>query len=291
MADITRDDIFDKDLAQPLRELNEEFAKTLEMLKKTTLEADKTNSSLKSSGSDEAAASTRKLAEEQKKLIAAQKEQQKAADALQKQRQKALEQIAKLEQQQRELVEAANMEAKTYEQLSQKMSALNKLRKQQDLSTQEGRAAYQSMTKQVMDLNKQLMAMDAEVGTHSRNVGNYKSALDTANMSLGEMKRALRELRNVPLAGKTPEEIAQVEKQIASLTDEMADYQARMRSSGDSTQVMIEGLQGVVAVAQGVTAGLSAMGYNTEKLDKAMVQLIGVSQYYRDWETDRKSVV
>jgi hypothetical protein len=278
MADITRDDIFDKDLAQPLRELNEEFAKTLEMLKKTTLEADKTNASLKIGSSDEAAASTRKLAEEQKKLIAAQKEQQKAADALQKQRQKALEQIAKLEQQQRELVEAANMEAKTYEQLSQKMSALNKLRKQQDLSTQEGRAAYQSMTKQVMDLNKQLMAMDAEVGTHNRNVGNYKSVLDAANMSMGEMKRALRELRNIPLAGKTPEEIAQVEKQIASLTDELGDYQARMRSSGDSVQVMIEGLQGVVAVAQGVTAGLSAMGYNTEKLDKAMVQLIGVSQ-------------
>ena len=116
------------------------------------------------------------------------------------------------------------------------------------------------------------------MGSHQRNVGNYAEAIETANMSLGEMKRTLRELRNIPLAGKTPEEIAQVEKQIAMLTDEMGDYQARMRSSGDSVQVMIEGLQGVVAVAQGVTGALSAMGFDTEKLDKAMVQLIGVSQ-------------
>ena len=85
-------------------------------------------------------------------------------------------------------------------------------------------------------------------------------------------------MRNIPLVGKTPEEVAQINKQIAMLTDEMGDYQARMRSSGDSVQVMIEGLQGVVAVAQGVTGALSAMGFDTEKLDKAMVQLIGVSQ-------------
>lgn len=154
------------------------------------------------------------------------------------------------------------------------------LQKARDLAAQYGVNSEQAKkaTTTAKGLNDQLKAIDASMGNHQRNVGNYASALEGATLSMGEMKRALRELRNIPLAGKTPEEIAQVEKQIAMLTDEMGDYQARMRSSGDSTQVMIEGLQGVVAVAQGVTGALSAMGFNTEKLDKAMVQLIGVSQ-------------
>jgi hypothetical protein len=206
------------------------------------------------------------------------KEQESAQKALDAQRRKALEQIAKQEQKQRDLIATANMEAKSYEDMSRKMSALNTLRKQQDLTTEEGRAAYDAMTQEVLGLNNALIKMDEQINVNSRKVGSYTQALETTNMSLGEMKRTLRELRNIPLAGKTPEEIAQVEKQIAMLTDEMGDYQARMRASGDSVQVMIEGLQGIVAVAQGVTAGLSAMGFNTEKLDKAMVQLIGVSQ-------------
>jgi len=40
----------------------------------------------------------------------------------------------------------------------------------------------------------------------------------------------------------------------------------------------MDGLQGLVAVAQGVTGTLAMCGIETEKLDKAMVQLIGVSQ-------------
>lgn len=154
------------------------------------------------------------------------------------------------------------------------------LQKAKDLAAQYGVQSEQAKgaIATAKGLNDQLKAIDASMGNNQRKVGGYAEALETTNMSLGEMKRTLRELRNIPLAGKTPEEIAQVEKQIAMLTDEMGDYQARMRSSGDSVQVMIEGLQGIVAVAQGVTGALSAMGFDTEKLDKAMVQLIGVSQ-------------
>ena len=154
------------------------------------------------------------------------------------------------------------------------------LQKAKDLAAQYGVQSEQAKKAiaTAKGFNDQLKAIDSSMGNHQRNVGNYAEAIETANMSLGEMKRTLRELRNIPLVGKTPEEIAQVEKQIAMLTDEMGDYQARMRSSGDSAQVMIEGLQGIVAVAQGVTGALSAMGFDTEKLDKAMVQLIGVSQ-------------
>jgi len=169
-------------------------------------------------------------------------------------------------------------ETSAYKKLSVEYSKA--LQKAKDLAAEYGIQSEQAKkaATTARGLNDQLKAIDSTMGNHQRNVGNYQEAIEAANMSMGEMKRTLRELRNIPLAGKTPEEIAQVEMQIAKLTDEMGDYQARMRSSGDSTQVMIEGLQGVVAVAQGVTGALSAMGFNTEKLDKAMVQLIGVSQ-------------
>ena len=279
MADITRDDIFDKDLAQPLRELNEEFAKTLEMLKKTTLEADKTNSSLKSSGSDEAAASTRKLAEEQKKLIAAQKEQQKAADALQKQRQKALEQIAKQENAMRELVDASKMEAKTYDDMQQRLTALNKLRKQADLTTEQGRQAYAEMSQQVLQLNNDLKKMDSEVGMNQRKVGAYQEAIEGAAMSLGEMKRELRSLRNTSFSGMNPEQIAQVRARMAELTDQIGDFQAQIKTaSADRIPALVAGFQGIISMAQLVTGTLSIFGIENEKLEKTMIQLIGVSQ-------------
>lgn len=169
-------------------------------------------------------------------------------------------------------------ETSAYKKLSNEYGKA--LQKAKDLAAQYGVQSEQAKKAiaTAKGYNDQLKAIDASMGNHQRNVGNYAEAIETANMSLGEMKRTLKELRNIPLVGKTPEEVAQINKQIAMLTDEMGDYQARMRSSGDSTQVMIEGLQGVVAVAQGVTGALSAMGYDTEKLDKAMVQLIGVSQ-------------
>jgi hypothetical protein len=206
------------------------------------------------------------------------KEQESAQRSLDKQRQQALAQIAKQEQKQRDLIAAANMEVKTDKDLEVKLAAMINLRKNIDKTTADGVAQYDAMTLAIKELDKAVKENDASSGRYHRNVGNYAGAIETANMSLGEMKRTLKELRNMPLVGKTEAEIQQINATMAKLTDEIDDYGAKLKSSGDKVSLMIEATQGFIAVSQMASGALAAFGYNTEKLEKAMVQLIGVSQ-------------
>lgn len=206
------------------------------------------------------------------------KEQESAQRSLDKQRQQALAQIAKQEQKQRDLIAAANMEVKTDKDLEVKLAAMINLRKNIDKTTADGVAQYDAMTLAIKELDKAVKENDASSGRYYRNVGNYAGAIETANMSLGEMKRTLKELRNMPLVGKTEAEIQQINAAMAKLTDEIGDYGAKLKSSGDKVSLMIEATQGFIAVSQMASGALAAFGYNTEKLEKAMVQLIGVSQ-------------
>jgi hypothetical protein len=206
------------------------------------------------------------------------KEQESAQRSLDKQRQQALAQIAKQEQKQRDLIAAANMEVKTDKDLEVKLAAMINLRKNIDKTTADGVAQYDAMTLAIKELDKAVKENDASSGRYYRNVGNYAGAIETANMSLGEMKRTLKELRNMPLVGKTEAEIQQINATMAKLTDEIDDYGAKLKSSGDKVSLMIEATQGFIAVSQMASGALAAFGYNTEKLEKAMVQLIGVSQ-------------
>lgn len=206
------------------------------------------------------------------------KEQESAQRSLDKQRQQALAQIAKQEQKQRDLIAAANMEVKTDKDLEVKLNAMINLRKNIDKTTADGVAQYDAMTLAIKELDKAVKENDASSGRYYRNVGNYAGAIETANMSLGEMKRTLKELRNMPLVGKTEAEIQQINAAMAKLTDEIGDYGAKLKSSGDKVSLMIEATQGFIAVSQMASGALAAFGYDTEKLEKAMVQLIGVSQ-------------
>lgn len=62
----------------------------------------------------------------------------------------------------------------SYNAYSKELSILQKHRKTLSENTQE----YREITKRVGELQDKLKAMDAEVGTFSRNVGNYSSAFD-----------------------------------------------------------------------------------------------------------------
>jgi hypothetical protein len=111
------------------------------------------------------------------KQAAAQREAQKAALQLERQRQKGLAAMAKEEQKHREMITAANGEARSLDQLQKKVTALIALRRQLDLSTDGGRRAEQQYTEQIRRSQDTLKRYDAAIGNHQRNVGNYRSAL------------------------------------------------------------------------------------------------------------------
>lgn len=75
----------------------------------------------------------------------------------------------------------------SYNAYSRELSILQKHRKTLNENTQE----YREMTKRVAELQDKLKQMDAEVGTFSRNVGNYSSAFYGLQGSLAQVTREL----------------------------------------------------------------------------------------------------
>jgi len=119
-----------------------------------------------------------------------------------------------------------------------------------------------------------------EVGTKTRkSFADVTKEVSNTAQSLGEMRRELRNLRNVSFIGLDPEHIKYIRSRMAELTDGIGDFQAQVRTaSADRIPALINGLQGIVAITQGVTASLGLFGVENEKLEKSMVQLIGASQ-------------
>lgn len=154
-------------------------------------------------------------------------------------------------------------------------NARNKLSESEREGTESGRA----LTKQSADLTAKLMEQEKEVGKNQRNVGNYTSALDTANMSLGEMTRELKNLKNTSFANLDPEQIEVVKQQMAELTESIRDFREQTNAASESgIPGLLGGFQGIVASAQLVTGTLAMFGVENKQLEKTMIQLIGVSQ-------------
>ena len=178
-----------------------------------------------------------------------------------------------------DLIKVLQRETKSIADLDKQNKDLQRIQQKLNLTTKEGLDANEKINAQISKNKETIKQYTNEIDKQRRNVGNYQGAVDTVNMSLGEMRKELRALRDMSFAGLSPEEIKQVRDRMAELTDGIGDFQAQINTaSADAIPAIMDGLQGLVAVAQGVTGTLAMFGIETEKLDKAMVQLIGISQ-------------
>lgn len=90
---------------------------------------------------------------------------------------------------------------KSYNTLVKQMASLKAQMRNVDISTDEGKARFADLAKQINDVNDELKALDAAQGSYVRNVGNYKShweglndALKDAPPILGGVKSAAENL-------------------------------------------------------------------------------------------------
>jgi len=143
-----------------------------------------------------------------------------------------------------------------------------------ELKALETLAGQSTMPEAQKELQKQIDATKKKIQDLGGSTRQFK---DLTNMSLGEMRKYMRELRNISLVGMSPKQIAEVNGKIAELTDAMGDYRAMLGATGDKTQMVIESFQGFVAIAQGVTGTLSLFGIENQKLEKSMMALINLS--------------
>jgi len=111
-----------------------------------------------------------------------------------------------------------------------------------------------------------------------------KAFKDISEMGIGEMRRNLKELKNLSFAGKSKEEIHAINAQIGELTDTMGDLKAQQKGMGiELGSAMAGGLQTISAVAEGVVGVASLFGASKEQAEKyqqVMVSLIGVTQAF-----------
>lgn len=118
---------------------------------------------------------------------------------------------------------------------------------------------------QIIQLTNQQKAFGAEAA------GNF-----------GAMKRELFALRNISFAGKTDEEIKQINKRIGELMDSMSDLKAQQASFGVEFGASIAGsLKFVSAGVEGLVGSMELLGVgaeSAEKAQKSLMSLIAVTQ-------------
>lgn len=117
----------------------------------------------------------------------------------------------------------------SYNAYSKELSILQKHRKTLNENTQE----YREITKRVGELQDKLKAMDAEVGTFSRNVGNYSSAFDGLQGSVNGVVSKLPSL-NSGIGGFAQS----LNESLPRLIESVENYREMAAQAGESANAM-----------------------------------------------------
>lgn len=296
---ISSSDLFEQeDLFKGVRD---SATKTLAVFNELQSEIKATAIGLKNELSANTQASTAQLkqftaiSEEANKLMKQSVEIEKLKAQADQQRIKAEQEIVKLEKLKAQEQARANKEAEKAAKLAQsESSAYAKLSKQlrdaqkayKDLAvtnqanTQEAKDLLQTITK----LDKQLKEVDATVGQHQRNVGNYEGA--TRNLKL-ELRQLVRELQNMETTDPRFQEMTQ---RAGELKDQIQDTQAVVKATAGSAMENLAGSManaGQIGVAafQGVEASMALFGVESENIQKSLMRLTALMNLSQALET------
>lgn len=167
--------------------------------------------------------------------------------------------------------------------LKKSIDDLKKATKELDKTTAEGNQTAAENEAIIRSMTAEMKAQQKEIDKNIKSRINEQTAIEGASLSLGEMKKQLRELKNISFAGKTEAEIQGIIEQIGTLTNDIGDMQDRMKAAdkGEILNNFAGSLQGVIGGVQLLTAGLSALGVESEwakKLEASTMQLISATQ-------------
>lgn len=108
--------------------------------------------------------------------------------------------------------------------------------------------------------------------------GGYSLLKDVSKLSLGEMRKYLRELKNMNTSAFNDDQMREYTMALRTTTDAYQDLNQQTRANSDSTQALLGAFSGAIAAAQGVTGTLALMGIENKNLEKSMLALINLSQ-------------
>lgn len=108
-------------------------------------------------------------------------------------------------------------------------------------------------------------------------VQTIKAFKDISEMGVGEMKRNLRDLRNISFAGKSVDEIAAINKQIGLLTDEMGDLKSLQKGLGtEFANLATQGIRGLAGITEAGLGVAMVLGMDKKQAAEYQATMVGV---------------
>lgn len=278
------------DLNNTIDRLNSALTENTAKLATTKVELSEYNNKIKEAEKDlktlqaSTDADTASIEEQKAKIVELNQQREMVKIAIKEQTKAVNENVA--------MIQASNTardaEMGSMEQMKAQLKLVNFELNTMGAEERDTSEAGASLKAQSLALTESLKAQESAVGNNTRNVGNYKEALDMAGMSMGELKAELIALKKTPFMDKAPEEVQAIKQRIGELTDTMGDLKSEMTMmGGPGIGAIVSGLKGVSAGVEGVVASLNILGVDSEVvkgLTDKMTSLIAVTQALAEWE-------
>jgi regulator of replication initiation timing len=206
------------------------------------------------------------------KIAKAEQQQLKADQELVKLQKLKAQEIARVNKEAEKAAKLAANEASAYSKLSAELNKARKAYKDLAVQNQENSAEGKELLDTVTRLDAQLKKVDATVGQHQRNVGNYGEATKSLKLQLRELTQALQ---NMDASDPQFQEMAQ---RAGELKDQISDTQAVVKATAGSAMENFAGAtakagQIGVAAFQGVEASMQLLGVENENVLEGMRRL------------------
>ena len=201
-----------------------------------------------------------------------------------KEYEKTLEEIAnaqtKLTEVTKDAKNAMNYAEGSYKALNQEL--VNLRNEYRNLSAEERNSAEVGgrILTRIQELDTELKSIDATMGQYTRNVGNYKSAVDGLTVSYQTQRQELKALR-VTLEQLEPGTDAynKAFQRAAEITDSLQQQQEMLKYSSTDLGNQISNIRGIATgMAAGFSAVNAAMGLFGEKNEDVAKALLKVQQ-------------
>ena len=146
---------------------------------------------------------------------------------------------------------------KTYNTMVKQLADLKKQMRNVDISTEEGKKEFDDLSKKIKVVADELKKLDADQGSHVRNVGNYVSHWEGFSDAVAKLPGPIGEVTNkvkgvsdsLALVGKQPVLgiITLLAPLIAKITEELKENKTAM----DSVKKLMKALEPAVKVLEG----------------------------------------
>jgi hypothetical protein len=182
------------------------------------------------------------------------------------------QETARLAKEQEKAAKLAEKEGSAYSKLSAELNKARKAYKDLAVTNQENTAEGKELLDTVTRLDAQLKKVDATVGQHQRNVGNYEGATKSLKLQLRELTQALQNM------DESDPRFQQMAQQAGELRDRISDTQAVVKATAGTAMENFAGAtakagQIGVAAFQGVEASMQLIGVENENVLEGMRRL------------------